>query len=220
MSAVQPLKKTKVIRTPNLEQSYLRMKLVGIAPLIHHNWSDEAMNELANKQTEGTKTRNRAIVNPDEEATKILYVTEDGQPGFPLRSLKASMIEAAHKDIGIARAHVKKSLIVASHDANLCVPLELEKGSQQLRRDVVRVGSGGVMMRFRYQFMPWSAVVTISFLAEMVSVEDVVKLVARAGMTTGVCDWRPQMGGHYGRWEIGHDSIYQIKHEDFMREAK
>jgi hypothetical protein len=171
----------------------------GTSPLIPHQW-DEKAKEMMRQKHAGKKTKERAVRDPEAEAKAATYFTADGKYGLPGLALKASIIGAAHKDIGIEKTLVRKALFLVSDDPNCILPIESDEPI--IREDMVRVGMGAADLRYRPQFNNWSVQVTFEVDAELLTNKDVIALVNRAGFGVGICEWRPEKGGEFGRFKI------------------
>ena len=181
----------------NIKNCVLTIK--GTTPLIQHNWSLKAIDAIRNKKL-GKKTKDRTVLNAEEEFVQAMYVTEDGEPGIPVLAFKASLISAAHKDLGIEKVLVKKSIFIPCEDSNKVIPMKCNKPVR--REDHVRVGTGGADLRYRPEFKKWSVEISMQVDADLLTRDDIVNLVNRAGFGIGLCDWRPEKGGEYGRFEV------------------
>ena len=171
----------------------------GTSPLIMHKWSEKALRQIREKKG-GRKTKDRDICVPEQECMDATYVTVDGRVGIPAMALKSAILSAAHKDLGIEKTLVRKSLFIVCNDANGVLPIT---GSDpKMREDYVRVGMGGTDLRYRPQIDEWQVVFDIQFDTDMLSMQDIVNLIDRAGFGVGICEWRPEKGGEYGRFKV------------------
>jgi hypothetical protein len=64
---------------------------------------------------------------------------------------------------------------------------------------------GSADLRYRPEFRSWKATVSFEVDAELLQDKDVLALVGRAGFGVGLCEWRPEKGGEFGRYEIDPD---------------
>ena len=181
---------------------YRRVSLVikGISPLLCHKWSDKARKSIRDKQA-GKKTKDRAARDPEGEANDATYFTADGTPGVPAMAIKNAIISAAHKDLGVEKTLVRKAIFIDSSDPQIILPMAYERWDK-CDEQFVRVGMGSSDIRYRPCFYGWS--VAVSFIVEtnMVQVADLVSLIDRAGQSIGICEWRPEKGGEYGRFKV------------------
>jgi hypothetical protein len=178
----------------------LRFGIRGTSPLIQHNWSEKGLRQMRLTAAERRK-QPKVARNPEEEAEAATYKTEDGRLGVPILAIKSAIITAAHKDLGIEKTLVKKSLFFPCDDANKCVPLTSEE-PPICREDIVRVGANQTDLRYRPEYAEWRLTVECEVDTEALSQQDVVNLVNRAGFGVGIGEWRPEKGGEYGRFEI------------------
>lgn len=172
----------------------------GTTPLIMHKWSEKAMREMRDKQQAGKKTKTRELRKPDQEAIDATYVTDDGDIGIPGMAFKSALVTAAHKDIGIEKTLVRKALFLRTEDSNKVLPIVC--CDPVVREDCVRVGAGSADLRYRPEFKEWACLIEMEVDAELLQADSVLALVSRAGFGVGICEWRPEKGGEYGRFEI------------------
>lgn len=178
------------------------------SPIIMHKWSEKAKQMMRDKQQKGTKTKTRDLREPEAEATEATYVTAEGDVGIPAMAFKASIITAAHKDIGIEKTLVRKALFLRCNDANMVIAFD-EAADPVIREDMVRVGAGSADLRYRPEFRTWKASVELEVDGELLQPSDVLALIGRAGFGVGLCEWRPEKGGEYGRFEIDTDRTFE-----------
>lgn len=178
----------------------VKLRIVGTSPIIQHKWSEKALREIREKHA-GKKTKSREIRNPEAEGQAAMYVTDKGKPGIPAMALKTSIINAAHKDIGIEKTLVRKALFLRVSDGNMVVPFA-ECSEPYIREDYVRVGQGSTDLRYRPQFDRWAVDIEFELDAELLQLDDLLNLVDRAGFGVGICEWRPEKGGEFGRFQV------------------
>jgi hypothetical protein len=95
-----------VITLEEMQQSVLTTRIIGISPFIQHKWSEKAIQMMRDKHA-GVRVKNREIRKPEEEFRDAAYVCEDGRFGFPAGGIKACLIGAAHKDIGLEKTLIQ-----------------------------------------------------------------------------------------------------------------
>lgn len=188
-----------VLKVTPIKQETLRFTIRGTSPLIQHAWSDKGLKMMRMTAAERRK-QPKVARDPEAEAESAMYRCEGGEPGLPILALKSALISAAHKDLGIEKTIVKKSLFFPVKDAEKCVPLIAS--DPICREDIVRVGQNQTDLRYRPEFAEWSAQVTCVVDANALTTQDVVNLVNRAGFGVGIGEWRPEKGGEYGRFEL------------------
>lgn len=189
-----------VITLEEMQQSVLTTRIIGISPFIQHKWSEKAVQMMRDKHA-GVRVKNREIRKPEDEFRDAAYVCEDGRFGFPAGGIKACLIGAAHKDIGLEKTLLRKSLFIMPDDPinNL---IALEADDPLMREDTVRVGAGSTDLRYRPEFRNWSMILNFEFDAQALTQPTILNLVQRAGYGVGLGEWRPEKGGEYGRFEV------------------
>lgn len=181
----------------------------GTSPLIMHKWSEKAKQEMRDKQTKGKKTKERDLKDPEEQAKAATYTDHNGEIGIPGMALKSAIVGAAHKDIGIEKTLVRKALFLITDDPDKILPIVADEPT--IREDMVRVGMGSADLRYRPEFLNWKCAVELEVDSELLQCNDVLALVDRAGFGVGICEWRPEKGGEYGRFEIDPDVPVQFE---------
>ena len=190
----------KPINTRNIE-----FTIEGISPLVQHKWSEKAKRMMAEKQA-GKKTKVREARDPEEECEAATYYDQNGNYGIPVTALKACLINAAHKDIGIEKTLVRKSFFIPCYDSKGVLTMS-DHSDPTMREDMVRVGMGSADIRYRPQFDKWSCKVSAEYDADLLTEEDIINLVDRAGFGVGLNEMRPEKGGDFGRFRIDTTSI-------------
>jgi hypothetical protein len=192
--------KDRGVRLRPIKKRIMKLSIVGTSPMIQHQWSDKALQMMRDKH-QGKKTKNRETRDPDKEFQEATYRTDKGDYGIPLTALKGALICAAHKDIGIEKTLVKKAIFIPCKDSGGILKMECPE-PPVMREDPVRVGQGSADLRYRPHFAEWSVEVQFEIDAELLTEEDVLSLVDRAGFGVGICEWRPEKGGEHGRFEV------------------
>lgn len=182
-----------------VETKQAKIRIKALSPMIQHKWSEKAK-EMMRLKHAGKKTKAREVRDPEQECFDATYATEDGEFGIPVDALKAALIGAAHKDIGVEKTLVRKSLFIHCDDGNRV--LAIESDAPNMREDCVRVGAGSADLRYRPEFRKWATVVTITYDSSMLTPEDIINLINRAGFGVGIGEWRPEKGGEFGRFEV------------------
>lgn len=191
--------RTAMLRPMKLET--ISIKIEGVTPLIQHAWSDKAKGMIRDKQA-GKKTKNRDVRDPHKEFEDATYRTKKGGYAVPLMSIKNAIISAAHKDLGVEKTLVRKAIFLKAPDPNDPMMAPIECDAPVMREDFVRVGVGAADLRYRPQFDRWEAFVLVEYDTELVTVDDIVNLINRAGFGVGIGEWRPEKGGEFGRFRI------------------
>ena len=192
-----------VITLEEMQQSVLTTRIIGISPFIQHKWSEKAIKMMRDKHA-GVRVKNRDVRDPEQEFRDAAYVCEDSRFGFPAGGVKSCLVGAAHKDIGLEKTLLKKSLFIIPDDPvnNL---IALETDDPLMREDTVRVGAGTTDLRYRPEFRNWSMILNFEFDAQALTQQAILNLVQRAGFGIGLGEWRPDKSGEHGRFEVDVD---------------
>ena len=204
---------SNVITLETMQQSILTTRIKSISALIEHKWSEKAKQMMRDKH-QGVKVKNRDVRDPEQEFKDAAYVCEDGRFGFPAGGLKRCLINSAHKDIGLEKTLLRKSLFIIPDDAvnNLCA---FESDDPIMREDIVKVGMGSTDLRYRPEFRNWSMTVRLQFDSQSLTKNTILNLIQRAGFGVGLGEMRPEKGGEYGRFEVDRE----FKHEIQLKES-
>lgn len=186
------------------KSALIQIGIESISPLLMHGWSEKAVRMMqmtaAERKIESGKNRTKKR-DPEEEAQASAYRTAKGEYGLPLTAFKASLVSTAHKDEGVEKTVVRKSLFIPNNDSTQCIPITYDI-EPYVRTDTVRVGMGATDLRYRMCFEQWRAKFALWVDTARLSINDVIILTDKAGFSTGVGDWRPQRGGEMGRFQV------------------
>lgn len=191
-----------------IQKHRIQFTIKGTSPLIQHRFDEKARKQIRDKKL-GKKTKNRDILDAEQEFRSAMHLTDHDEYGIPLTAFKASLIGAAHKDIGIEKTLVKKSLYIQSDDSNMVIPMKTE--DPVMREDYVKVGMSGTDLRYRPEFRNWSVDIEMIYNAENLKPEDILTLVDLAGFGVGLHEMRPEKGGEYGRFEVDHSQPVNVE---------
>lgn len=184
-----------------LERKTVEVRIEGVSPLIPHKWSEKAKRMMLDKQ-QGRAVEKKAPKDPSKEAADATYWLPDGTPGMPATAFKAATADAARYFDGVAIVQVKQALFVVGEGPDQLVPIT---GDIQMREDTPRNASGVADLRYRNQIWPWSATLTVEYVASAFTTDAVITLID-AGGNGGVGDWRPSAPksktGTYGRYRV------------------
>lgn len=203
---------TKRTATKSAEKSVVSLKPIevktamftieGLSPLIQHKWSEKALRMIREKKA-GKKTKTREVCDPAVEAQDATYFTASGQYGVPVGALMKCIIGAAHKDIGVEKTLVRKSVFIKCDDPNKVLVMDCDE--PKVREDYVRVGGQSADLRYRPEFTDWAVTFEVTYEANSITLTDLANLIERAGFSIGLCEWRPEKGGEFGRFQLRRD---------------
>lgn len=174
-------KKTEVMELPPFKLQELKIRLIGETPLICHNWSKKAKQEMLDKQMKKAK-KGRDAKNPEEQFQESLYILPEGGYGFPSVAFKAAAVRAAN-DANIKMTDARRSFHVKGEYVKI-------EGIPQKREDMVRLSSGTADIRFRAEFPEWRCELEIEYNTTVMSAEQILNLFEIAGFGVGIGDWR------------------------------
>ena len=159
-----------------------------------------------NKKNNPPKAR-----DPESEAEAATHRMKDGSYAVPVTAIKAAIISAAHKDLGVEKTAVRKALFLVADEGDL---IRMECSEPLVREDIVRIGMGSTDLRYRPQFDDWAVRITAQVDADILSPSILANLVQRAGFGCGIGEWRPEKGGDFGRFELDKDFAMQISGDE------
>ena len=189
-----------------IEQQRITLRIVGTSPLVAHKWSEKAIRMIQEKHA-GKKTKNRDVREPEAEYEAAMYKMPNGKHAIPGMALKRALISAAHKDIGIEKTLVRKAVFIPIHDATGYLPMD-KHSKPFMRTDVMRVGVGATDLRYRPQYDEWSVVVSFEIDSSLLTPNDLINLINRAGFGIGILEGRPEVGRDFGRFKV--DETYGV----------
>lgn len=184
-----------------LEREYTEVPIVGVTPLIMHQWSEKSRRLMLEAQQTTTRAK-RAPKDPKAEYEDAFYRLDDGRPGMPATAFKAAIADAARFYDGITMTALKTACFVRGEGGDQLVPIV---GEVTMREDTPRNANGVADLRYRPMFWPWAATLMVEFLPSMLSTESVWNLIDAAGRN-GVGDWRPSSpkskSGTFGQFRV------------------
>lgn len=186
------------VQLKQMNRQAVTVGIRGTSPLIAHAWSEKARKEMQDKQNLGKKTKARDVRDPEAECDAAKYKTSDGRDGISAMAFKKAVITAAHKDIGCEKTLVRKALFLRCDDEARVIPIDFDECV--MRQDFVRVGNKSADLRYRPEYRGWRFTVTLEVDADLLLIEDLLRLIDRAGFGVGIGDWRPEKDGEFGRF--------------------
>lgn len=188
-----------------LPAARLLVPIIGTTPLIVHRWDEKAKLKMLGEM-QGRKEPKKPK-DPQAEYEATLYRTADGGFGFPVVGFKAAVVSAARfygKEVSMVR--LRQCLFfqgVPSDDGKqILTPVT---GVPRMREDAVTVGMKGRDLRYRAEFLEWTAVLDVTFITSMLDANSVLSLVDAAGRGVGVGEWRPEKSGQNGTFTVDPD---------------
>lgn len=187
----------------------LAMWVVGMTPLICHVMSDKARHELFLPKGKKNSAEKAASLkhNPVDEFRQSAYQFVDpNEPtliGIQSSAFKGALRNAALDLPGSSKSQIGRLTFVEGEYVGVY-------GLPRLFISVVRSSDMNRTpdIRTRVIIPEWACNIVISFVTPILKDVAVVNLLAAAGITQGVGDWRPEKGkGSYGQFRLA-------KHDD------
>lgn len=194
----------------------MRVPIVGTAPLIVHAFSEKAKRQMLDAQQGRAKVKEKRDPQADYEASfyRLAPGAAASEYGFPVVAFKAATIGAARfYDKRVTMTALRQFLFMRGVMSSACsqqlVPII---GEPKLREDMVRVGQG-TDLRYRPEFLDWSATLTVTFVTSVLSRGSVLSLIDAGGLGVGVGEWRPEKRGEFGTYRIDQAAGVEIVDE-------
>jgi hypothetical protein len=191
-------KKVEVKMDPLLIAT-LKVKIVGITPLLLNRLSDKEKQSMLDKQM-GKGSEKNKIRDPKQEVEDKIHKISDNKVGIPIISIKKSMVEAAPY-LDVDKKLIRGSLFIIPEENNL-VTVDYKK---MVINEAITRDSGinrTPRTTFRPEFRDWSTEFTVKYNARQITPEQILGLLKLAGFHIGVGSWRPQCDGTYGTFTV------------------
>ena len=188
-----------------------QVTLSGISPILTHNGAagldtrSPAKLEIASiaKKRGSNRTESDDLRLIELECQNSLYVDDDGRPTLPASALRAALEAAARKTK--QGGDVREGLLVESLAFTYDVKRygkTVEEIGKSAQFTVPVVVQRARILRTRAKFdCPWSIEAVIDADDELVDKHKLTAWLDVAGRRIGLCDWRPQKSGTFGRFE-------------------
>lgn len=186
-----------------LEPKFMRVRVRarGDSTFLSHRFGEAARAAIRDKQAKVAKKGGRPKREPERDFHESIYWVDEGKTrcGIPAAAFKKAMVRAAN-DAGMKMTDARRWFFVRGCEDNPRL-VAIEDAAPALREDTVTVGMG-TDLRYRAEFSAWAATVEVEFDDTLISAEQLVNLLNRAGFSVGVGDWRPEKDGDHGRFEV------------------
>jgi hypothetical protein len=199
-------KETSEVSIPAIDIRTFKLRIVGDSPLIMHKWAEKAKQEMLDKQMKKA-TKGKTAKNPWQDYVDSMYwLTEqpsevtpesimNARFGFPSTGFKASAVSAGY------RSGVTKDKVSTNGSFHVIGEMVEIFGTPQMREDMVRIQMT-TDIRYRAEFLNWSAELTIRYNANAMSIDQIVNLFNLGGFATGIGEWRAEKGGSFGMYHV------------------
>jgi len=175
--------------------------IAGVSPLMMNRFTDEAAGVATNRER---KNRERRLP-PKEDAEERLYKNEAGAIIMPQANIMATIRDGGlFFKTGKKQITTQKSSLVpaALTFSEVYYPFESKNGWTVDQRPVTIPATGNKILRFRPMFHDWSIKFEMDLDETVFSVEMLRELVDAAGSKAGLCDFRPNRRGPFGKFKV------------------
>ena len=185
------VKKIEII-APNFQ--VLEVVIRGTAPLMIHRWGSKAKRVMEEKQTSENKVKQpRKPKDYVAEFNDARYVSEKGWDGFYAGALRLSMIGGVRFGPDLSMVQARGLLFVLAE--GFCkedgTPLvRIRGGKAKHDKRPVKI-SQTTDIRNRPRYDSWWSRIRIQYDADLLTEQDVLNLLVRAGISVGLCEGRP-----------------------------
>ena len=197
---------------------WLECEIIGSSPLVTNRFSDESLDQIEDKQTQGAtgKKLKKPPREPEKEFLQAAHICkgkadtahlEKNIYGFPAVALKKAMANGNYRYGG---AKDKVSQMGAFHvhgpwhglievqglDGKPCIP--------SMGRDMVQLPKGQIAsIAYRPYYFPWKMNVFIRYCPTLMSKDELIHALYIAGNCIGIGSWRTEKSGDKGSFDVG-----------------
>ena len=190
-------KKDEEVTLLAMDIRQVTVPVIGTSQLIVNNWSEKSLRMIRDTQQKKAKTA-RAAKDPKADFESAKYKNANGKDCVPAGAFKNAIVSAARYND--AKMTVLRGAIFVVGEL---LPLKFEHC--EMREDPGRVGQGKTDLRYRPGYIGWRVDLPIEYNSSVLSLEQVLNLIKLAGFSVGICEWRPERNGQFGRFEIAPD---------------
>lgn len=204
MATKKPAADSGEIQIIEVRTGTITVAVVGTTPLILNRLAEKARRELlmpAPKKTAADKAANLKH-NPIEEfRASPVRVREDDAPtllAMPATAFKGAMRTAALDLPGAKKSQIGRLTYIPGETVGVY-------GLPKVYSTIVRSADMNRTpdVRTRCIVPKWAALLSITFVKPIMREQAIANLLAAAGITVGVGDFRPEKGaGNYGQFEV------------------
>ena len=200
-----------------MKRKTLMVTIEGISPLCTHKWDSKAIIMIADKQAgAGKQVREKRDPRAEWEAA-FHRDPKTGVPVLPVSMFKKSLINAAHTNLGIAKTVVSGACYFRGDVASGYTEIQGEVLPFEHPETCKTVRLGGMSNPADLRYRPmwpegWKCTMYIDFFENMITIDQILNLLEKAGFTLGVAEGRPQKqsGLDWGRFQVLHEEAVVI----------
>ena len=197
-------KKNDVIELSSIKLQTIQVPILG-KNLLMHAWSRKAIQEMLDKQMgKKPKVREKKDPHADYMASRYVAAHDDSILGVPCGAFRGAIVRASSMH-NFKMTEMRQSFFIEEDlrivDGRGGMPGVRLYGDDEMHETMVRLSGKTADIRYRALLPKWGAILTITYLSNLSS-EELVTLVDFAGFSVGICDWRPEKDGEFGRWNV------------------
>ena len=209
MSVIESSSTVERLEVPQQNLKSVNVKITGTSELIVHRFSEKALKMIEDIQAKKTKTRTKR--KPEKEYEDCFYRWGEGNvnawnypetwdgvsTGIPSIALKKAMVTAVSQITGVTKVLARQAFHI---DGEV---LKIENAEPYMRSDHVRIGIKQTDIRYRPSYpVGWTVDVPITYDQDVISLDQIMNLLERAGFGVGLCEHRPEKDGSYGMFTL------------------
>lgn len=180
----------------------IRIPIAGITSILYNRMHEGIIKTL--EDNEGGKAKpGRTPADPHAAYLASMHRNSKGKLGIPTSAFKLGCIYAAGTVQGITMKQVTGGMFVIADDGELVTLTKHSKPTMVTH--VSRVGrwpNKVPKMVYRAAVATWATTLTVRYREDSLTMDQIVNLVNVAGFSAGVLDWRPQLKGVYGMYQV------------------
>jgi hypothetical protein len=208
-------RKTIDIDSPNIIET--SFEIVGLTPLVVHNWDIKALAQMLGPRF-GKVLEKNGVKDPEAEYRASRYISTKRWDGFPAGAFRAACVGACRvlKEPSMTLAKTLFHILPDGESIPIDIPelglkfkpkpLVRIQGEPEMRTDMIRVDNGNPDVRFRAEYWPWSATLRVRFNSDVLSPNAMASLIYLAGTHQGIGEMRPSAPvnctGENGQWAL------------------
>jgi hypothetical protein len=230
VKAASVTKQSSEVEIENIEVQTIPLTIVGKSQLIVNNFGTKGLQQmederaLSREDKVSLKKQGKPPITSEEIERRFQnarVLDSKGRDCIRAEWMKGALLTACkYKEVGIPSTQLRGAVYVEGDLLPIKFTPKSPKDSDETvtyygkgpgqRRDIVRVGKFGAKqpdIRYRPCYDDWSVDFQLTFEPKLISLAALCHLVRRAGMSVGLCEWRPEgpgggKGGQFGRFDI------------------
>lgn len=206
----------EVIEIKQITTAKIKFLLLGTTALLMHRYPMKAWHELLLPKGRKNAAERAETLKHDPlmEFRESVYRNRDShEPAMfhlPTGCFTKGMANAALDIPGATKAAITRLVWITSMQINLF-------GVPQMHMAMVRQSDMRHTpdVRTRAMFPEWACEIEVSYVSTILKQHQIANLLSAAGQIIGVCEWRQEKGGPYGKF-----TIVDENNEDYKRIVK